>query len=87
MKAFLFLSLGKSTKKNGAAQKYPQAALLFDRVYKEVCVIWGSSVLLLKDEKNAATLQVTIDCERSDGNWRKNRELFSLEVNHQWTMF
>jgi hypothetical protein len=47
----------KSAKKNGAARKYPQAALLFNRVYKEVCVLWGSTVLSLKDEKNTATLQ------------------------------
>jgi len=32
-------------------------ALLFNRVYKEVCVIWASSVLLLKDGKGAAKLQ------------------------------
>jgi len=44
MKAFLFLSLGKSTKKNGAAQKYPQAALLFNRIYKEVCILLGGTV-------------------------------------------
>jgi hypothetical protein len=37
---------------------------------------------MLKDEKNTATLHVTINDERSDGKWRKNRELFSLEVNH-----
>jgi hypothetical protein len=70
-----------------ARGKYSQAALLFNRIYKEVCVIWGSSVLLLSVEKNTATLRVTINDERSDGKWRKNRELFSLEVNHQWTMF
>jgi hypothetical protein len=57
MKASFFLSLGKSTKKNGTAQKYPRDALLFNRVYKEVYVIWGSSVLLLKDGKNTAALQ------------------------------
>jgi len=83
MKAFLFLSLGKSAKKNEATQKYPQAALLFNRIYKEVCVLWGSSVLLLKDEKNTGTLHVTINDERSDGKWRKNQKLFSLEVNLQ----
>ena len=64
-----------------AARKYPRDALLFNRVYKEVCVIWGSSVLLLKERKKTATLHVTINDERSDGKWLKNRELFSLEVN------
>jgi len=33
----------------------------------EVRVLWGSGVLLLKDEKNTATLHVTINDERSDG--------------------
>jgi hypothetical protein len=36
-------------------------------VYKEVCVLWGASVLLLKDEKNTATLRVTINDQGSDG--------------------
>jgi len=50
------LCLKPESRIKGAAQKHPQAAL-FNRIYKEVCVIWGSSVLLLKDEKNTTTLQ------------------------------
>jgi hypothetical protein len=47
----------------------------------------GSSVLLLKDEKNTAALHVKINDERCDGKWWKNRELFSSEAKHPWTMF
>jgi hypothetical protein len=36
-------------------------------VYKEVCVLWGASVLLLKDEKNKSALHVIINDEGSDG--------------------
>jgi len=50
---------------------------------REFCVLWNSSVLLLEDEKDTATLHATINSKRSDGKWRKNRELFSLEVNLQ----
>jgi hypothetical protein len=49
--------------------------------------MWGSSVLLLKDEKNTAALHATINDERRDGKCRKNPELFSSEAKHQWTMF
>jgi len=52
---------------------------LIERIYKEVCVLLGSSVLLLTQKNN----NVTINDERSDGKWRKNQELFSLGVNHQ----
>jgi multimeric flavodoxin WrbA len=38
-------------------------------------------------EKNTAALHVIINDERSDGKWGKNRESFSLETKHQWTMF
>jgi hypothetical protein len=63
-----------------ALNQDPQDALLLNRVYKQACVIWGSSVLLLKDEKKTATLRSTIKGVMK--KWRKNRELFSLEVNH-----
>jgi hypothetical protein len=54
---------------------------LFNCIYKEACALLGSSALLLKDEKNTATLLATINYKRSDVKWLKNQDLFSLEIN------
>jgi hypothetical protein len=58
-----------------------QDDLLFSRVYKRVCAIWGSDVLLSTDVKNVAMSQSMMKGVNME--WRKNQELFSLEVNHQ----
>jgi len=70
----------------GAARKDPHDGLLSFRFIRKFAQYKGNSVLLLRDEKDTTALHVTINDERSDGRWRKDRELFSLEVNHQWTM-
>src|SRR4030042_3401320 len=70
----------------GAARKCPQDARLSFRFIRKFVQYKGNSVLLLRDRKDTGTLHVTINDERSDGKWRKSRELFSLEVNHQWIM-
>jgi hypothetical protein len=55
--SFPFLIAREVDEEKWSARKHPRDALLFNRVYKEVYVIWGSSVLLLKDGKNTAALQ------------------------------
>lgn len=73
MKAFLFLSLRKSTKKNGAAQKYPPAAVLFNRIYKEVCI------LFLKDLKVSKIALGTEEMPAREGE-NRGRMVSTLEI-------
>ena len=41
----------------------------------------------VEGREGQAALHVKINGERSNGRWRKNQQLFLLEVKHQWTMF
>jgi hypothetical protein len=73
MKAFFFLSLGKSTKKNGDARKKSSGCSVVYRVYKGVRVTWGSSVVLLKDGKSTAKLKSMIKGVMENGGKIGNR--------------
>ena len=52
----------------GARWKYPDADLLFFRFIRKYALYKGNNVLLFRDQKSTATLNVAINDGRSDGN-------------------